>query len=142
MTSWVATKVDRASRRTIGCASFQTARRARKRPRRSSRAWPAAARWIRPSGNWPATSRRSRRRRWEESPDNAASYEVVWRDTTAPRWEHAQAVGAELKYKTDISKDNYFFGVRAMSSEGHRSLVVFPKPPARRPVAPPDTPPE
>ncbi len=77
---------------------------------------------------------------WEASPDNAAGYEVVWRDTTAPRWEHSQAVGQELRFKSDLSKDNYFFGVRAIDGKGHRSLVVFPKPPPRPAGAPPVAP--
>jgi len=75
---------------------------------------------------------------WEASPDNAASYEIVWRDTTAPRWEHIIDAGKELKFRsTELSKDNYFFGVRAVDAKGHRSLVIFPKPPARPPGAPP-----
>ena len=69
---------------------------------------------------------------WEASPDNAASYEIVWRDTTAPRWEHVIDAGKELKFRsTELSKDNYFFGVRAVDAKGHRSLVIFPKPPVR-----------
>lgn len=80
---------------------------------------------------------------WEASPDTgssqgAASYEIVWRDTTAPRWEHVVDAGKELRYKsTELSKDNYFFGVRAVDAKGHRSLVIFPKPPVRPPGAPP-----
>ncbi len=74
---------------------------------------------------------------WQASPDNAAGYEVVWRDTTAPRWEHSEPAGSELKFKSDISKDNFFFGVRAVDAKGHRSIVVWPKPPARPAGAPP-----
>lgn len=70
---------------------------------------------------------------WESQP--GVSYEIVWRDTAAPRWENARAVGPVNRYTfADLSKDNYFFGVRAVSEKGHPSLVVFPKPPARRPA--------
>jgi hypothetical protein len=28
----------------------------------------------------------------------------------------------------EMSKDNYFFGVRAVDRQGHKSVVVFPRP--------------
>jgi Zn-dependent M28 family amino/carboxypeptidase len=63
-----------------------------------------------------------------------AGYEVVWRDSTAPDWEHARPVGnvtrATLK---GLSKDDRHFGVRAVDRDGHRSPVAFPLPPARLP---------
>jgi hypothetical protein len=69
---------------------------------------------------------------WEALP--GVSYEIVWRDTAAPRWENSRAVGAVNRHTfPDLSKDNFFFGVRAVSEKGHPSLVVFPKPPGRRP---------
>ena len=65
---------------------------------------------------------------------SGVNYEIVWRDTAAPRWEDSRVAGAVNRYTfADLSKDNYFFGVRAVSEKGHPSLVVFPKPPARRP---------
>ncbi len=58
-----------------------------------------------------------------------AGYEIVWRETTAPYWTDALFVGNVTQYTmADLSKDNYFFGVRAVDTEGHRSPVAFPKP--------------
>src|SRR5207248_4740982 len=66
---------------------------------------------------------------WVASHDNrAASYEIVWRATTAPDWESKQDVGNVTKATLKISKDNVVFGVRAVDSKGHRSIVVIPKP--------------
>ena len=66
-----------------------------------------------------------------KAPD-IAGYEVVWRDTTAPDWEHAREVGAETRVTLKgLSKDDYHFGVRAIDSAGHRSPVSFPLPPVR-----------
>jgi hypothetical protein len=59
-----------------------------------------------------------------------AGYEVVWRDTTAPEWTHVIPVGDTTSYTLDLSKDNAFFGVRAVDREGHRSPVAFPVPSA------------
>ncbi len=56
-------------------------------------------------------------------------YEIVWRDTTAPLWTHARMVGNVTTYTMEgMSKDNYFFGVRAVDRDGHKSPVSFPKP--------------
>ncbi|HTV07925.1 MAG TPA: M20/M25/M40 family metallo-hydrolase [Candidatus Aquilonibacter sp.] len=56
------------------------------------------------------------------------TYEVVWRDTTDQLWTHSRNVGAETHVTLDVSKDNVFFGVRAVDSAGHRSLPVAPVP--------------
>ena len=56
------------------------------------------------------------------------TYEVVWRDSDEMLWSHAQGAGAETHLKLDVSKDNVFFGVRAVASNGHRSLPVPPLP--------------
>ncbi|WP_369819635.1 M20/M25/M40 family metallo-hydrolase [Actinoplanes sp. TFC3] len=67
--------------------------------------------------------------RWQASPAaDIAGYEVVWRETTAPDWEHALAVGNVTATTIDISKDNVFFGVRAIDRDGHRSPVAAPVP--------------
>jgi hypothetical protein len=58
----------------------------------------------------------------------AASYEVLWRATTSPEWEHAQAVGNVTRTTLPISKDNVIFAVRAVDDQGHRSLAVTPLP--------------
>jgi acetylornithine deacetylase/succinyl-diaminopimelate desuccinylase-like protein len=66
---------------------------------------------------------------WEASPGGrAAEYEVLWRDTTSPVWEHAQKAGNVLRATLNLSKDNVIFAVRAVDAEGHRSLPVVPVP--------------
>ena len=58
-----------------------------------------------------------------------AGYEIVWRDTTWPVWTDSRMVGNVTSYTMQgMSKDNYFFGVRAVDRQGHRSPVSFPKP--------------
>jgi hypothetical protein len=58
-----------------------------------------------------------------------AGYEVVWRETTAPDWTHVVPVGDVTTASfPHFSKDNVFFGVRAVDSTGHRSPVAFPEP--------------
>jgi hypothetical protein len=64
---------------------------------------------------------------WEASP-GSASYEVLWRDTASPEWEHAQAVGNVIRTTMPLSKDNVIFAVRAVDGAGHRSLAVVPQP--------------
>ena len=64
---------------------------------------------------------------WEASP-GASSYDVLWRGTSSPEWEHAQAIGNVTHATLPISKDNVIFGVRAVDQQGHRSLVVVPQP--------------
>ena len=64
---------------------------------------------------------------WEASP-GAASYEVLWRDTTSPEWEHAKSIGNVTRATLPLSKDNVIFAVRAFDSAGHRSLAVVPQP--------------
>ncbi|WEV23770.1 M20/M25/M40 family metallo-hydrolase [Streptomyces sp. 71268] len=66
---------------------------------------------------------------WERGPEpDLAGYEVVWRETTAARWTHARLVGDTTRHTVDLSKDNVFFGVRAVSRAGLRSPVAFPTP--------------
>lgn len=64
---------------------------------------------------------------WEVSP-GSASYEILWRDTTSPEWEHAQPAGNVTRATLPLSKDNVIFAVRAVDSMGHRSLPVVPQP--------------
>ena len=59
---------------------------------------------------------------------NASGYEVLWRATTSPTWEHAQDVGARTRVTLPLSKDNVVFAVRAIDAQGHRSLPVVPEP--------------
>jgi hypothetical protein len=65
---------------------------------------------------------------WEPSPSRAASYEVLWRATTSPEWEHARTVGTATHTTLPLSKDNVIFAVRAVDNQGHRSLAVTPLP--------------
>jgi len=65
--------------------------------------------------------------RWQANTEpDIAGYEIVWRATTAPNWEHAQDVGNVTEATVPVSKDNNFLGVRAYDRDGHRSLVSFP----------------
>lgn len=57
-----------------------------------------------------------------------AGYEVVWRETTSPDWTHVIPVGDVTEVRIDLSKDNVFFGVRAVDRAGHRSPAAFPVP--------------
>jgi hypothetical protein len=64
---------------------------------------------------------------WDASP-GAASYEVVWRATTASDWEHTQDVGNATRATIKESKDNVVFGVRAKGQNGDPSLTILPAP--------------
>ena len=64
---------------------------------------------------------------WEASAE-AASYEVVWRATSSPDWEHVQTVTGATSAVLKVSKDNVIFGLRAVDSKGHRSLPIVPEP--------------
>lgn len=57
-----------------------------------------------------------------------AGYEVVWRETTAPQWQHSMDVGPSTGCTHPQSKDNYIFGVRSMDKAGHRSVAASPRP--------------
>jgi len=66
---------------------------------------------------------------WEVSPGGMATeYEVLWRATTSPEWEHAEKVGNATRATLKLSKDNVIFAVRAVDHAGHRSLPVVPVP--------------
>ena len=65
--------------------------------------------------------------KWEPSA-GASGYEVTWRATSNPVWEHAQNVGNVMTTTLKLSKDNVIFAVRAVDRDGHRSLPVVPLP--------------
>jgi Zn-dependent M28 family amino/carboxypeptidase len=66
---------------------------------------------------------------WEASADGLAKdYEVLWRETTSPEWEHVQTVGNVTKATLPESKDNVIFAVRAIDGGRHASLPVVPTP--------------
>jgi len=68
--------------------------------------------------------------RWNanDEPD-LKGYEIVWRTTHAPYWEHAEFAGDTTSYTIEgVSKDNYLFGVRAVDQLGYKSPAVYPLP--------------
>jgi len=73
--------------------------------------------------------------KWEANKEpDLAGYEIVWRDTTAAVWTNAQPIGNVLTFTMKgMSKDNYFFGVRAIDRDGNRSPVTYPRPLPRAP---------
>jgi hypothetical protein len=63
--------------------------------------------------------------RWSPSRDSdVAGYEVVWRATTSPTWEHAIDAGRAVEKRLPLSKDDLAFGVRAYDARGYRSPVA------------------
>ncbi|MBA2702401.1 MAG: M20/M25/M40 family metallo-hydrolase [Blastocatellia bacterium] len=68
--------------------------------------------------------------KWEANKEpDLAGYEIVWRETTSPVWTNARSVGNVTSYTMKrMSKDNFFFAVRAVDRAGNRSPVSFPKP--------------
>jgi hypothetical protein len=74
--------------------------------------------------------------RWKANPEpDVAGYRIVWRDTTAPFWQHAKDVGnATRETLVGVSKDNFIFGVQAYDRDGNVSMATFPRP--YRPLMP------
>ena len=70
---------------------------------------------------------------WDANKESdVAGYEIVWRDTTAPVWTNSRFVDNVLTYTMKgMSKDNYFFGVRAVDKQENRSPVSYPRPASR-----------
>jgi Peptidase family M28 len=66
---------------------------------------------------------------WEPSADGRASgYEVLWRATSAPDWEHSLSVGKVTRATLPVSKDNVIFAVEAIDEAGHKSQPIVPVP--------------
>jgi len=66
---------------------------------------------------------------WDTPASGAgAEYEVLWRVTTSPEWEHTKKVGHATRTTLNLSKDNVIFAVEAVDDKGHRSLPVVPEP--------------
>ena len=71
--------------------------------------------------------------RWKANPEpEVAGYRIVWRDTTAPDWQHSRDVGKATRYTiSGVSKDNFLFGLQAYDAAGNLSVVTFPRPMGR-----------
>jgi hypothetical protein len=67
--------------------------------------------------------------RWNANKESdIAGYQVVWRETASPVWQHKVAVGNVATHTLKgVSKDNYLFGVQAVDKEGNLSLAVYPR---------------
>jgi hypothetical protein len=80
--------------------------------------------------------------KWEANKEpDLAGYEIVWRDTTAPVWTNSKPVGNVTAFSMKgMSKDNLFFGVRAIDKDGNRSPATYPKPQARTQPTPSPSP--
>lgn len=59
--------------------------------------------------------------------EKPAGYYVLMRETSNAVWEKKFFV-ADNTVVLNYSKDNYFFGVQSVDTEGHESQVVIPKP--------------
>lgn len=64
---------------------------------------------------------------WDASP-GASAYQVLWRASSSPDWEHVQDVGDATRATLAVSKDNVLFAVRALDAQGHASVPVVPEP--------------
>jgi hypothetical protein len=75
--------------------------------------------------------------KWDANKEpDIAGYEVLWRDTTSAVWTNSKSVGNVTSFTMKgMSKDNYFFGVRALDKDGNRSVVTYPRPLGRTPPA-------
>jgi hypothetical protein len=74
---------------------------------------------------------------WKADPDpERAGFEVLWRETTNPRWSVYDYVTSGDSYVfQDVSTDNHYFAVRAVGKNGARSIAVPGQPP-KRPLPP------
>jgi hypothetical protein len=70
--------------------------------------------------------------RWKPA-IGAASYEIIWRSTTASDWEYAQNVGNVTEAVVPVSKDDYILGVRAIDAQGRHSVASYPTPVREKP---------
>ena len=66
---------------------------------------------------------------WQANAEpDLAGYRIVWRDTSAAEWQGSQFVGKATEFTVPLSKDNYYFGVQAIDTEGNASPASYPTP--------------
>ncbi|HEY0565739.1 MAG TPA: M28 family metallopeptidase, partial [Terriglobales bacterium] len=65
---------------------------------------------------------------WNPGDTPNTEFEVVWRDTDAGEWQHSAFAGKVTRITLPESKDNVFFGVRAVSANGFKSYAATPVP--------------
>lgn len=75
-------------------------------------------------------SRYAARLRWGAAP-GAVGYRIFWREACDPDWQHERyAAGTTELVLSDVSIDNYVFGVAAVGAGGHESVVsAYVRPP-------------
>ena len=68
--------------------------------------------------------------RWKANAEpTVTGYRVLWRETTAPFWQHQEDFGNVTRATiVGVSKDNVIFGVQAIDRDGNASVATFPKP--------------
>jgi len=68
--------------------------------------------------------------RWKANTEpDLAGYKIVWRETTAPFWQHSKDVGNVTRATVEgVSKDNFIFGVVAYDKDGFESPATYPQP--------------
>ena len=71
--------------------------------------------------------------RWKPNPEpDVAGYRILWRETTAPFWQHVRDAGNATHHTlADVSKDNFVFGVQAYDRDGNLSVSTYPRPSRR-----------
>jgi hypothetical protein len=57
-----------------------------------------------------------------------AGYEIVWRDTTAPLWQHSISVGNVTRFTSPVSKDNVIFGIAPSIKTGTKAQPIIQLP--------------
>jgi Peptidase family M28 len=73
--------------------------------------------------------------------DDRAGFEILWRETTDPRWAVYEFVpqGGDVVLK-GVSTDNHFFAVRSVGRDGARSIAAAAVPHASSPPGVPKSP--
>ncbi len=73
--------------------------------------------------------------RWSAPDDpERAGFEILWRETTEPRWSVYEFVPSGKEATLDgVSPDNHLFAIRTVGKNGARSLAVPAIAPMRRP---------